>query len=774
MKKIQRVEQILIQLHRKYEQGVPAQAVAQELMLDRSTASRYLNQLVKENKAQKKIGRPVRYIPVPPVPQMDKPSPVSSAKTPLHSGEPEFVSFAAGVGKSLQPVLHEAMAALLYPPYGLPILLTGETGVGKSYLAHTLYQIAVRDRRLPSSSPFISFNCAEYAQNPELLMAQLFGVEKGAFTGALTDKAGLVERANEGILFLDEIHRLPPAGQEMLFYLIDQGSYRRLGETGTHRKGNIHLIGATTESPEKVLLPALYRRFSVRLTLPPLRDRPREEREDLLQFFLEQEAGKMGVPLQMSPECYTAFLQYECPGNIGQLRSDIQIACARAFLRHLYRPGQEVMVQFADLPRSLREYRPVTTAIRPLVSTEGLPGTTETEELENIYQQCTKHREQLLKQNASSMQIDQELQAIINQYIHSLLDSADRSRQNGHQEGSPIWSKLFEALRKSIQEIGKPLSYRQLAALSLHIQEFLNKSPSSLQTDPLPSLPEPPAFYHQAAQKIANDLRTELGIDLPAREIKIISLFLSAEEKRENQLKQRLIATVCLTGEGAAVSLEYWLKENLPPTDQDVVVQSVQIDPVNRHSLTLEHLKEEYNLIAVVGTVPPAMDDIFYIPAWELYQPQGFQRLTERLDTTRPRKTNKEEAVLSRENIPEWVQQGLLKTVVHFNPWRFMQIVSSEMETFREVFDWDAELEAGCWMHLGVYTDRLLQNRLASGETEEAVSEPNSDPAHLSTAQIFVWEQLLKRLEETFCIQYPPATAREMARFSATVVKAPV
>ena len=90
-----------------------------------------------------------------------------------------------------------------------------------------MYEYAKYMNLIQPEAKFGVFNCAEYAENPQLLMSQLFGYKKGAFTGALTDKPGLVELADEGILFLDEIHR-PADGQEMLFLLMDKWIYRRL------------------------------------------------------------------------------------------------------------------------------------------------------------------------------------------------------------------------------------------------------------------------------------------------------------------------------------------------------------------------------------------------------------------------------------------------------------------------------------------------------------------------------------------------------------------
>lgn len=98
--------------------------------------------------------------------------------------------------------------------------------------AECMYHFAVDSKTLPENAPFVAFNCADYAQNPQLLFGHIFGVKKGAYTGAENDTPGLISEADGGVLFLDEIHRLPPEGQEMLFTFIDKGIYRPLGESG--------------------------------------------------------------------------------------------------------------------------------------------------------------------------------------------------------------------------------------------------------------------------------------------------------------------------------------------------------------------------------------------------------------------------------------------------------------------------------------------------------------------------------------------------------------
>lgn len=260
------------------------------------------------------------------------------------------------VGKtgSMLPILKKAEAAVCYPPEGLHTLILGETGTGKTVLAEIMFQIAHEKRGLDKNK-FIRFNCADYYNNPQLLVSQLFGHTKGSFTGADGDKTGLVEKADGGILFLDEIHRLPPEGQEILFTIIDKGKYRRLGETGKERDIHTMIIGATTEDIGSSLTLPFTRRIPMIIEMPPLRYRSIQERYELIKNFFLQEAVRIGVGINVSSEVICALLAYDCYGNIGQLLSDIQVACARAYIRHLDNRDKLLAVTLLDFSENVKE-----------------------------------------------------------------------------------------------------------------------------------------------------------------------------------------------------------------------------------------------------------------------------------------------------------------------------------------------------------------------------------------------------------------------------------
>ena len=271
-----------------------------------------------------------------------------------HKGEWAFVNIIGSDG-SLKPFIQLAKAAILYPPNGLHTLILGATGVGKSELALAMYEFAKEVNVIRKEAPFIVFNCADYADNPQLLMAQLFGYAKGTFTGADVDKEGLVEKANGSILFLDEVHRLPSEGQELLFYLIDKGKFRRLGERDGERVAQVTIIAATTENPDSVLLITFRRRIPMVIELPTLNMRPQKERFNIIKVFFRQEAYRTKSVIQISNEAVRSLLLYDCPGNIGQLRSDIQVSCARSFLNHVVSQTKMMKIGMEELPASSKK-----------------------------------------------------------------------------------------------------------------------------------------------------------------------------------------------------------------------------------------------------------------------------------------------------------------------------------------------------------------------------------------------------------------------------------
>lgn len=220
----------------------------------------------------------------------------------------------------------------MYPPNGLHTLIIGGTGVGKSLFANIMYEYSKYIKRLSKDAPFVVFNCADYVNNPQLLLSYIFGHIEGSFIGADKETDGIVSRADGGILLLDEIHRLPHEAQEMVFHFMDTGTYNKLGETGSTRRASILLIGSTTEDPNSTLLNTFIRKIPITITIPSFDERPIDDQIELIHYLLSNEAQRVNKTIKISAEAIEALIRSTSYGNVGQLKLNIQLACAKGFL----------------------------------------------------------------------------------------------------------------------------------------------------------------------------------------------------------------------------------------------------------------------------------------------------------------------------------------------------------------------------------------------------------------------------------------------------------
>ncbi len=224
----------------------------------------------------------------------------------------------------------------------IEVLITGESGTGKELVAHAIHYLSPRKKK-----PFIAINCGAIPE--DLMESELFGYEKGAFTGAISSKPGKFELANDGTLFLDEIGELPKNAQVKLLRVLEDHKVERVGSTRS-RDVDVRIISATNRNLEEEMKKGtfrddLYYRIKVfTIEMPPLRER-KEDIPLLLNYFLNRYSAELGKDVRkVSPEVARVFQTYDFPGNIRELQNILKSAIVSC---------QTDTISPGDLPRGL-------------------------------------------------------------------------------------------------------------------------------------------------------------------------------------------------------------------------------------------------------------------------------------------------------------------------------------------------------------------------------------------------------------------------------------
>ena len=515
------------------------------------TASRYLVKIVRdeiiEGGLNASVEKPERTVDkvIP-----EKELPETPVRLPFDEGFDSII----GREEGLLTQVNQAKAAMAYPPRGLSTLIIGPSGTGKTYLAEAMYRFGLQNDILKSEAPFIAFNCADYAENPQLLMSQLFGHIKGAFSGASEDKKGLVETADGGILFLDEVHRLPNEGQELLFYLLDKGEFRRLGDSGSIRRVDVRVIAATTKPPESSLLLTFRRRIPMVITIPPLSERPLKERHAFLRHFFYEEMRKLNHKILIRAEAVKILLTYQCPGNVGQMKSDIQVACAEGFLtcmvqqsdtvhitpdllekmkpdmNHLDADGVQLRHYVRDLifdPESMQDFSDGLVQESADEMTGGEPPTIYAVIQAALNETVHLNADDEVRMKAVKTQIDAHLRALQSRYV----DVPNPSKEN-------VWDSIVEA--QTIAAVDHALTFirPQFPRLDANIRSILAVHLDAVvkslamgsylrNTDLAQTAKNFPSEY-AAAVLMLKQISNELNLIIPGEEAAIVAMYLKA------------------------------------------------------------------------------------------------------------------------------------------------------------------------------------------------------------------------------------------------------
>lgn len=308
--------------------------IAETLLVSRSLASQYLNDLVRAGLVVKVAGRPVRYFHRRAFQKrfqvkLSASEYASLADLVQATGIADHRDFARAVGfdLSLSSVVEQCKAAVQYPPFGLPILLSGGVGVGKSFLSRLVYEYGKNQGLLPRDSSYMRIDCA--------------GVpDATSFNGLLDDS---IAKSRGGVVFVNGIEALSPSAMERCLATA-------LGLDASQDAPRGRLVLSTTLSADNPKVSSAYSKLPICARVPSLKERTPEEREDLILSFLRSEGCRIGSDVKISRGAYRCLVSADFPDNIAGLRACVTNCCAKAFLN---REGDYVVVRPYLLPSDL-------------------------------------------------------------------------------------------------------------------------------------------------------------------------------------------------------------------------------------------------------------------------------------------------------------------------------------------------------------------------------------------------------------------------------------
>jgi DNA-binding NtrC family response regulator len=366
-----------------------------------------------------------------------------------------------GRSKQMMEVLQRLIQAA---PTDLAVLITGETGTGKEIIANALHGLSLRKKY-----PFVSVNCGAIPET--LLESELFGHEKGAFTGAVEQRKGFFEVAHRGTIFLDEIGEMPIGTQVKLLRVLESGEFSRLGSSALH-KVDVRLIAATNRDLELDVRDGNFRQDlffrlnSVRIKLPPLRNHT-EDIPQLIDYFAEKVVGKLGIEFKgISDDAIEVLKSLHWKGNVRELRNLTETIITLEQGAYI---TPEILTHY--LPAALPAFEHTVTPLDRAMIKSPSPDYTEQFELSLIFRTLLEMRHEISDLRQVLFRINDKIEAL--KANQTMMETFKDYHIEENEAGLGFQSLNIETAEKELIEaaLEKCRGNRRQAAAELGISE---------------------------------------------------------------------------------------------------------------------------------------------------------------------------------------------------------------------------------------------------------------------------------------------------------------
>ncbi len=385
-----------------------------------------------------------------------------------------------GADGSLHDQIRDAKSAIMYPPYGLPLLVIGNPGVNKLKIASYLHEYAQKSGRKPASSKFILIECSGYhsAESVSSFISLIFGSAK-------ENDRGYLSACGHGTLYFSNLHLLHPIARNAITDLLDRGMYTREGDSASHTLACSIIASAT---PEKTAdLDYLSRYFPVTIHIPDIDQRGIYEKTEEVLALFEQEAVSIKRTIRISKDILDLFVQMDYPENLSGMRAEVKQACARAFLASS-ESLSTIIVSYQHLSLKMlssREQVSRLSAVRGVLSLidtdyilfEANGHCTTLEILQKLPSQLEVSRfDQFLDQLDTDTSSVISVSDFISENISTIVNCGNAQLKKIDIQINPVVSQIFEeSLQKTSFEESYSRNPRLLKGLMLHITNRLNQ-----------------------------------------------------------------------------------------------------------------------------------------------------------------------------------------------------------------------------------------------------------------------------------------------------------
>ena len=479
--------------------GISTSEVAEALNMQRTNASSILNQLVEEGRIDKSNGRPVLYY-------------VNAAE------QEDCFRQMTGQNGSLKHVIQRAKAAVLYPQKSLNCILVGGRGTGKNYLAERMHRFGIEQGVFPEGAPYVKIACSDYREEEEGFLKELSG--EGRDT--------LWNRTQKGVLYFENAQYLSAATRRRLLSAVKE-----------NEKHGMILVSFTEKS--QIDIEEYYTEFPILIELPSLAERPLTERLELLSGQLNLEAARIKRSLVVKADLMRCLLLYECESNYHQLKGDIKIGCANAYVRE-YKSTEDIVLYLSDFEHQVRKgflrYRLHRKEIEELVPAQSVyrfDGTTVSvteEKKATVYEKIDRKANVLNQTGLSEEEISMILSAEVEQNFKRYQNSLTQDVVNTEQLSvlvAPETIRLVEDFVKNAeQKLERRFAPSVFYGLCLHVEALLRREDRNrdLAKEQMTEIISLYKKEYLLAAEFAETLSEKCNRELPLEETVFLTMFL--------------------------------------------------------------------------------------------------------------------------------------------------------------------------------------------------------------------------------------------------------